>query len=363
MVDASKMQPVAAFRPDVSNHMSMLRHLQMQARRLDQWPDPKGAMAHSDQSELLSVARSVLLLMQATQITTATSATASTRVQEDSTSSFNLSQSQKEKEDQKKQQRTQDSCLKAACLAVRKKLDSFVVSFAVREFVSNLLYLSVMAESKNAEQRAVGDKGQLAEIVYQICGLRDDLQEKQPLHTSADSRSWEPCAQCKCCHITIQEALSLLQVLHKSLSSKKASENLECPPFEQIPKHVEDGIILLLQILTQISSQVHEACYLAAHRASSQLRWRNLYEDIRQSCFCGVSWPHLRRWKFFEGSLESMEISFAKLERRVALMELQQQRIRQRSARCQTLCCWGRFWFVSWEGVDENDSKTYSRHK
>ncbi len=331
---ASKMQPAAPFRPDVSNHMSMLRHLQMQARRLDQWPDPKGAMGHSDQSELLSVARSVLLLMQATQITTAT---ATTRVQEDSTSSFNLSQSQKEKEDQTKQQKTQDSCLKAACLAVRKKLDSFVVSFAVREFVSNLLYLSVMAESKNAEQRAVGDKGQLAEIVYQICGLRDDLHEKQSLHTSSDSRSWEPCAQCKCCHITIQEALSLLQVLHKSLSSKKASENLECPP-EQIPKHVEDGIILLLQILTQISSQVHEACYLAAHRASSQLRWRNFYEDIRQSCFCGVSWPHLRRWNFFERSLETMEISFAKLERRVALMELQQQRIRQRSARCQTIC-------------------------
>eukprot|EP00435_Cladocopium_sp_Y103_P073925 s29_g45.t2 len=304
------------------------------ARRLDQWPDPKGSgfaqslSGQSGESELLSLARLVLELIAAVtqQVHQAS--------QDDSsggTGDFNQSQSQKDGlPDKEKHQKVQRNCVKAACLAVRKKLDFMTVAFAVRESVSSLLYVVVMAESKQAGQLVGGGKGQLAESIYQICGLRDSVPGRQSETFAPGSavKSKEPCGRCKCCHITIQEALSLLQFLHKSLCGE-GNNSIQ----EQISKHVEDGIVLLLQILIQLSSQLHEGCYLAAHRASSQFGWRTLYEEIRQKCTL-VSWPHMFAWTSFERSLQGMEISFAKLERRVALLELQERRLQCRMSRC-----------------------------
>lgn len=308
--------------------ISVLRHLQMQSRRLDQWPDPKGSgfaqslSGQSGESELLSLARLVLELI------TAVTPQVHQASQDDSsggTGDFNQSQSQKDGlPDKEKHQKAHRNCVKAACLAVRKKLDFMTVAFAVRESVSSLLYVVVMAESKQAGQLVGGGKGQLAETIYQICGLRD---KSETFASGSAFKSKEPCCRCKCCHITIQEALSLLQFLHKSLCGE-GNNGIQ----EQISKHVEDGLVLLLQILIQLSSQVHEACYLAAHRASSQFGWRTLYEEIRQKCTL-VSWPHMFAWTSFERSLQGMEISFAKLERRVAMLELQERRLQSRMSR------------------------------
>eukprot|EP00438_Fugacium_kawagutii_P005735 Skav234142 [mRNA] locus=scaffold361:118289:122859:- [translate_table: standard] len=291
----------------VDGSISMLRHLQMQTRRLDQWLSPKGVSGQStsDSAELLSLARLVLEL-----ITAATPQVHQSSQDDSSGSVADSNQSQSQKEKQAQTDKEKQRSVKAACLAVRKKLDCFTVAFAVRESVSSLLYVAVMAESKQAGQLVEGGKGQLAEIVYQICGLRDNGLPRQP--SCASSQRKEPCAECKCCHIAIQEALSLLQFLHKSLWQDPSAQVLE----QTLSKHVEDGIVLLLQILIQLSSQLHETCYLAAHRASSQFGWRPLYEEIRQRCTL-VSWPHMYAWSSFERSLHLMELSFSKLERRV----------------------------------------------
>ena len=316
--------------------MSVLRHLQMQTRRLDQWPYAKGSgLAHGlstqpAESELLNLAKLVLELI------TAATQQAHPASQDDSSGGsgdFNQSQSQKDKQqDKEKHQKAQRSSVESACLAVRKKLDFLPVAFAVRESVSSLLYVVVMAEWKQNGQ--VGGKGHLAESIYQICGLRDSIPGRQ--HALASGQAFkEPCGPCKCCHITIQEALSLLHFLHKSLCGEGPNT---VQVQEQISKHVEDGIVLLLQILIQLSSHVHEACYLAAHQASSQFGWRPLYEEIRQKCTL-VSWPHMHSWSSFERSLQGMEVSFAKLERRVALVELQERRLQSRTSRHEVRKC------------------------
>ncbi|CAK9084425.1 unnamed protein product [Durusdinium trenchii] len=232
----------------------MLRHMQIQAKRLDAWepkappqapPGVRGRAAPLEpagsSTQLIQTTRALLNLFAASLLACAANrrSEAGDRTREDASAEFS-------------------TVHRSVRGSLHRKLHLGAVSYAVREFVSSLLYVAVMSE---AQRDSLG-KSSVEEVIYEMCGaVHDDAVE---LANEKARSATVPCSMCVCCHLGIQEALSLLRFLHKSLSG-------HCSPFtsEQLPKYLEDGVLLLLRILINLSSFLHEGCYLTAHQGNS----------------------------------------------------------------------------------------------
>ncbi|CAE7746525.1 unnamed protein product [Symbiodinium sp. CCMP2592] len=213
------------------------------------------------------------------------------------------------------------SDLAPAFRAVRDKLDIRDVVVVVRDFVGSLLYVAVAAEPQLSHSQQGGNaKRQLSELLCELCGLYE-----QPAHFSRATHSRaglaEPCKCCTCCHIAIQEALSLLRFVHYFMTAC-ADESSE----RNLPRHMEDGVLELLHLVTTLSSALHEDCFLVAQR-SDHLQWWPRYEQLRRDCPV-PSWP-LTAWASFQQLWLDAEQAAFKLQKRVALFRMQTAQGRQ----------------------------------
>ena len=121
------------------------------------------------------------------------------------------------------------SDLAPAFRAVRDKLDIRDVVVVVRDFMGSLLYVAVAAERQLSHSQQGGNaKRQLSELLCELCGLYE-----QPAHLSGATHSRvglaEPCKCCTCCHIAIQEALSLLRFVHYFMTACADSSERSLP--------------------------------------------------------------------------------------------------------------------------------------
>ena len=232
-----------------------LRHLQLQVRRLEQWKGPSG--------ELLSLCSSVLDWVGASCLEEAFK-----------------------------------DAVRLACLALRKKIGLKEVRYAVREYLSSLLYVALMSEGpKEARQ-------QLAEVLREICGARGS-------HESSTA-----CQGCQCKHMAIQEALSLFRVVHSKRLERLPSHieeggkqmSTDSSNFMQFHAYSESyscflartshfsGLLWLLELLCELLDALHEPCFLER----TKLEWWTLYQEIRRRPFhsflsCSTSVHSLKR--------------------------------------------------------------------
>lgn len=207
------------------------------------------------------------------------------------------------------------SDLAPAFHAVRDKLDIRDVVVVVRDFIGSLLYVAVAAEHQQSQSKQSGNaKRQLSELLCELCGLREQSAHSGATHSRAGLA--EPCKCCTCCHIAIQEALSLLRFVHYFMTTSCADESSE----RHLPRHMEDGVLELLHLVTTLSSALHEDCFLVAQR-SDHLQWWPRYEQLRRDCPV-ASWP-LTAWASFQQLWLDAEQAAFKLQKRVALFRMQ----------------------------------------
>ncbi|CAE7209801.1 unnamed protein product [Symbiodinium sp. CCMP2456] len=215
------------------------------------------------------------------------------------------------------------SDLAPAFHAVRDKLDIRDVVVVVRDFIGSLLYVAVAAEHQHSQSKQGGTataKRQLSELLCELCGFREQSTHSGATHSRGGLA--EPCKCCTCCHIAIQEALSLLRFVHYFMTTSCADESSE----RHLPRHMEDGVLELLHLVTTLSSALHEDCFLVAQR-SDHLQWWPRYEQLRRDCPV-ASWP-LTAWASFQQLWLDAEQAAFKLQKRVALFRLQTAQGRQ----------------------------------
>ena len=122
--------------------------------------------------------------------------------------------------------------LAPACRAVRDKLAMRDVVSVVQEFIGSLLYVALAAE--NAQGKHAGDEtGQLADFLYQLCGLREQAEQSSSSGAHVRAALVEPCKSCACCHIAIQESMNLLRFVHNFATCSSGAATSETPCFEQ----------------------------------------------------------------------------------------------------------------------------------
>ncbi|CAE7203542.1 unnamed protein product [Symbiodinium natans] len=208
------------------------------------------------------------------------------------------------------------SDLASACRAVRDKLHILDVVQVVQDFIASLLYVTVAAEPQPTPQgQHASTKHQLAEFLYQLCGLSEPSEQSS---SSANVRAAlvEPCKSCVCCHIAIQETMGFLCFVHHFVTT---SSTASMGP-EHLPRHIEEGVLLMLHIVVKLCSSVHDDCFLVAQRFD-HLQWWPRYERLRRDCPV-TSWP-LTTWASFQQAWLDMEQAVFKLQKRVALFQMQ----------------------------------------